>query len=189
MSTEYSDTELDILTAARDLFSEKGFSATTTKEIAKNAGVNEVTLFRRFESKLKLFQAVYLHFFFEPNYAQLERCQPAGLREYLLAVGRFFHTIFVQNLNVILIGIKEHPVPETKAAIDPYLCELYANMAREISALKPCPLQEAEVFCFTFLSSLYGLHINLYVFNTFKTSLEFEPCLEKLVDAFEKSAR
>lgn len=40
------------------LFAEKGFKATTTKEIAKKAGVNEVTLFRTFGSKKALFTAV-----------------------------------------------------------------------------------------------------------------------------------
>ncbi len=40
------------------LFAEKGFKATTTKEIARRAGVNEVTLFRIFGSKKALFTAV-----------------------------------------------------------------------------------------------------------------------------------
>jgi AcrR family transcriptional regulator len=41
--------------AARGLFEQKGFAAATTKEIALRAGVSEVTLFRHFESKRRLF--------------------------------------------------------------------------------------------------------------------------------------
>lgn len=47
-----------ILNAALELFAEKGFSASTTKEIARRAKVNEVTIFRQFRSKRALFAAV-----------------------------------------------------------------------------------------------------------------------------------
>ena len=47
-----------ILEAALDLFSEKGFHATTTRKIAQKADVNEVTLFRHFSSKMDLFQEI-----------------------------------------------------------------------------------------------------------------------------------
>jgi AcrR family transcriptional regulator len=43
--------EENILLAAIDLFSEKGFAATTTSEIAKKAGVSEGTIFRYFSTK------------------------------------------------------------------------------------------------------------------------------------------
>ena len=52
------DTKTKILDAALELFSEKGFKSTTTKIIAEKADVNEVTLFRYFGSKEKLFFAV-----------------------------------------------------------------------------------------------------------------------------------
>lgn len=47
-----------ILDSALQVFAEKGFSAATTREIAKVADVNEVTLFRHFETKSSLFAAV-----------------------------------------------------------------------------------------------------------------------------------
>jgi len=47
-----------ILDAALQAFAEKGFSAATTRDIAKVADVNEVTLFRHFETKRALFAAV-----------------------------------------------------------------------------------------------------------------------------------
>jgi AcrR family transcriptional regulator len=51
-------TEKAILEAAIMLFAEKGFSATTTRQIAQAAGVNEVTLFRHFRSKQELFHQI-----------------------------------------------------------------------------------------------------------------------------------
>ena len=45
------ETSQKIIDAAMVLIRDKGFVATTTKEIAKVAGVNECTLFRKFKSK------------------------------------------------------------------------------------------------------------------------------------------
>lgn len=49
------DTRDKILEAALELFSQNGYHATTTRKIAELAEVNEVTLFRQFNSKQKLF--------------------------------------------------------------------------------------------------------------------------------------
>lgn len=51
-----SDTKDRILKASLSLFSKKGYLGTTTKEIAKKAGIAEVTLFRYFPSKTVLFE-------------------------------------------------------------------------------------------------------------------------------------
>jgi AcrR family transcriptional regulator len=47
-----------IMRAALLLFSEKGFDATTTKEIAQAAGISEAVIFRHFESKDELYAAI-----------------------------------------------------------------------------------------------------------------------------------
>ena len=50
-----TDTRQHILDVAKQVFSEKGFVGTTTKEITLRADVNEVTLFRHFGNKENLF--------------------------------------------------------------------------------------------------------------------------------------
>ena len=45
------ETQQKIIDAAMNLIMEKGYSQTTTKEIARLAGVNECTIFRKFEGK------------------------------------------------------------------------------------------------------------------------------------------
>lgn len=52
------DTGDRILEAARDLFYEHGYFATSTRVIAQKAGVNEVTLFRHFGTKEELLKAI-----------------------------------------------------------------------------------------------------------------------------------
>ncbi|NLX93538.1 MAG: TetR/AcrR family transcriptional regulator [Clostridiales bacterium] len=51
------DRRKQILNAAMAVFTEKGFIGSTTLEIAKAAGVSEVTLFRYFSSKQEMFLA------------------------------------------------------------------------------------------------------------------------------------
>lgn len=47
-----------ILRAAVSLFSVRGFSGTTTKEIARRSGVSEAMVFRHFANKEQLFEAI-----------------------------------------------------------------------------------------------------------------------------------
>lgn len=47
-----------ILQSAFDLFSQKGFSGTTTKDIARRSGVSEAMVFKHFSSKDELYGAI-----------------------------------------------------------------------------------------------------------------------------------
>lgn len=53
-----ADTRERIIDVAARLFFEKGYVRSTTRHIANEAGVSEVTLFRHFGNKLSLFEAV-----------------------------------------------------------------------------------------------------------------------------------
>ncbi len=53
-----SEMRQQILKTAIQLFAQKGFRGTTTREIALAAGVNEVTIFRHFASKQELYTAI-----------------------------------------------------------------------------------------------------------------------------------
>lgn len=50
----YDETQKKILNATMMLIMEKGYTATTTKDIAKKAGVNESTIFRKFKGKKEI---------------------------------------------------------------------------------------------------------------------------------------
>src|SRR5689334_22038249 len=53
-----AQTRARLIEAATEVFSTAGLSGATTREIARVAGVNEVTLFRHFHSKEQLLAAV-----------------------------------------------------------------------------------------------------------------------------------
>ncbi|WP_157738028.1 TetR/AcrR family transcriptional regulator [Aneurinibacillus soli] len=47
------------MNSAVEIFSQKGFQASTIREIARLAGVNDLTVYRHFESKEKLFSEMF----------------------------------------------------------------------------------------------------------------------------------
>lgn len=57
---EYEKRHQRILNAAMRLFNAKGFAATTTASIAREAGVTEKTMYRHFKNKEVLFEACIL---------------------------------------------------------------------------------------------------------------------------------
>ena len=58
MTAAQRETGNEILTAAAELFAERGYKGTTTRAIAERAGVNEVTLFRLFKNKQGILRAL-----------------------------------------------------------------------------------------------------------------------------------
>ena len=53
----FDETQIKILNSTMMLIMEKGYTATTTKDIAKKAGINECTIFRKFKGKKEIVAA------------------------------------------------------------------------------------------------------------------------------------
>lgn len=60
------NTREKVLSAAKENFSNNGYTRSTTKEIAEDAGLAEVTLFRHFETKLNLFRETIYEYMITP---------------------------------------------------------------------------------------------------------------------------
>src|SRR5580693_4473452 len=73
-----TDRRQQLIEAALDVFSRKGFDGTTTKEIAAEAGVTEAIIFRHFPTKQALYTAI----------VQAKR-DPAEIEKWLAAVKSF----------------------------------------------------------------------------------------------------
>ncbi|MGA1872970.1 MAG: TetR/AcrR family transcriptional regulator [Thermoplasmatota archaeon] len=72
------DARTRILDAALELFSNQGFSSTTTRSIAESAGVNELTIFRHFGTKERLLSEVIDHHFDEVKMNASHLDEPTG---------------------------------------------------------------------------------------------------------------
>jgi AcrR family transcriptional regulator len=66
-----SETNEQLLKATLKLISEKGYLGATTREIAQEAGVTELTLFRHFGSKEMLFEELLKSYTFLPKLKEL----------------------------------------------------------------------------------------------------------------------
>src|SRR5438094_2353952 len=55
------DRRQQIIEAAMQVFAQKGFRGTTTRDLATHADVNEATIFRYFKSKEELYRAIIEH--------------------------------------------------------------------------------------------------------------------------------
>jgi|Deesub1362A_J573_1020465.scaffolds.fasta_scaffold00939_19 AcrR family transcriptional regulator len=90
------DTRQRLLEASLRLISEKGYLGATTREIAREAGVTELTLFRHFGSKKALFEEVLKNLTFLPRLRDLmPGLKGLALEEALTEVG----VAFIQALN------------------------------------------------------------------------------------------
>jgi AcrR family transcriptional regulator len=78
-----------------ELFSEKGFNGTTTKEIAERAGVSEAIIFRHFPNKRALYSAIIDFKTRQSQERMQERLQEAASRKDDRA---FFHSLAFEML-------------------------------------------------------------------------------------------
>uniref|UniRef100_A0A831XG45 TetR/AcrR family transcriptional regulator n=1 Tax=Geobacter metallireducens TaxID=28232 RepID=A0A831XG45_GEOME len=97
LSKGCSVTRERILDTAIGLFSTKGYLGTTTREIARQAGVAEVTLFRHFSSKEKLLEAVISHYSAIPGLKSfLPRALEMPYEEALVGMANLFLDVLIQ---------------------------------------------------------------------------------------------
>lgn len=97
-----------LVEAARDLFLEHGFDATTTKQIAERAGVAEPLLFSNFGSKAALFDTAVLEPLadFVSDYAASWKTAGAGAPEQRVdAFVRGLYTLAKRDRTVLLTAL------------------------------------------------------------------------------------
>jgi AcrR family transcriptional regulator len=101
--TQTSTTRTRLLEAAARVFARAGLSGATTRAIADEAGVNEVTLFRHFQTKDRLLAAVVGQTFGSESPAR-HATPPAttpDLRRDLLAIAVHYEGLLVENLPLV----------------------------------------------------------------------------------------
>ena len=103
-----TDTKNKILDAALKAFSECGFEGAGTKKIASDAGVNEVTLFRIFGSKLNLLSEVIRKFSSNTAISGNFRDNVTwDLEKDLTEIGMSYLKMVDKNIHTILMMITE----------------------------------------------------------------------------------
>lgn len=120
------DTQEKILQATIELIKEKGFKGATTREIARRAGVNEVTLFRHFQNKNGLVKAAFEKLSYVPPLSKaLKEKVEWDLEKDLLMFSKIYQRLLSENRDLILISLKE-------ANLFPELQQQIANIPLQI---------------------------------------------------------
>jgi len=107
-----ASTHQRLLDAAARVFARDGLTGATTRAIADEAGVNEVTLFRHFQSKDRLIAAV-IGENFGPKSASAHVALPAVTADFrtdLIGLAACYETHLTENLSLVrtLIGESHH---------------------------------------------------------------------------------
>jgi AcrR family transcriptional regulator len=160
-----SGTEKAILEAAIVLFAEKGFSATTTRQIAQAAGVNEVTLFRHFRSKQELFHKILEEIKrLYPPLIEERQAEAADPQQIITDFCRFTLRRMVQAPHLVRLmlyamldevhELREHLIEKR---VESYF-EIVKSALARLQRTGHCPLQgNAEELARLLLSQVFGL--------------------------------
>lgn len=102
----FDETQKKIIDATMNLIMEKGYSLTTTKDIAKNAGVNECTIFRRFTSKKEIVLAAMELSEWNPSIKESDFKTIGNIREDLISFSATYMKKVTPQMVKISIGLR-----------------------------------------------------------------------------------
>lgn len=161
-----------ILDAAMDVFSKKGYEGATTRKIAQEASVNEVTLFRKFHSKENILKTVI-----EQN--QRESIQTIDsillmekstqVQECLLTLGMNIMEFLDERMDFIIMLIAEgRKRPEIAHNLASFLKKILKHLSeyfKEQIEKKTIRNVDPDVAAFNYLSYLFYSTFSKKIYN------------------------
>lgn len=128
-----------ILEAALGLFSKKGFLGATTRQIAEEARTAEVTLFRHFASKEKLFEEVINTYTFLPALRELlPEVEKMTYRDALLRIARRYLDALAMRGDLVRIMQSEvRRYPDTVHRVyEVFIEEMFGTLASYLARMQ-----------------------------------------------------
>ncbi len=185
------ETSQKIIDAAMTLVRDKGYVATTTKEIAKAAGVNECTLFRKFESKKDIvlqganqtgWRANVAPEIFENVVWELETDLEMFMRAYMdrmtpdfvnLSIGLRAPQLYEDTKQLIM------KVPQT-------FLEAFLDYLKQMCEMGKIPEKDFAALAMTIFSATFGFTFLKASFGNELTAVEKEAYIKESVQMFVK---
>ena len=155
-----------LLEATLQLISEKGYLGATTREIAAQAGVSELTLFRKFGKKEHLFEEMLENYTFLPHLRDLlDEIGDMHVKEGLNTIGVRFLQNLHQRRHLVRILLSEIPhYPEiTRSTYSQMIentgkmLESYLESCRYRGELRPIDM---SIAAFSFQRVLFATFLN-----------------------------
>ncbi len=185
-----ANTSDKILDAAMGLFSEKGYKSVTTKEIAREAGVCEMTIFRHFESKQNLFERAFDKYVFSPTVKNLFKNKLEwNLHKDLMKISEMYHYTLCKNEKTILMQLKNNeltidldsPLTKFPDELRKLLVDYFIKMKD-----KGVTIKEPEILAVNFLAGNFGIFTSLKILENFSTNVKIDNCIDEFVSTFVK---
>ena len=108
--SEFNSTDKKIIKATFDILQREGFTKATTKKIAAEAGVNEVTIFRNFQNKKNLVEITkeyYLQLLINKLEEIFEFEDEDSIEEYLKIAFYGILNLSEDDLSIIRVAMEE----------------------------------------------------------------------------------
>jgi AcrR family transcriptional regulator len=169
-----------ILSAALTLFSEKGYTAVSTRDIADSAGVNEVSIFRIFGKKRNLYLEVFTSFRMKPDSSLFLENINYELSHDLKEIGSAFVRLFLCNTKIVSMSIRAvesdfHEISDELKQQVLDISDIVKTYFNEIISRKVIIYGEAHSLAVMFTDMLFGYSLQMLK----KGKLE---CLEEQIN-------
>lgn len=191
--TTMTQTKNKILRSALKLFSKKGYLGTTTKEIAKEAKVAEVTLFRYFASKEKLFIEVLETQSFLPTLKTLlSKLKNMDYKLCLETIAEYYLNLLKKKKDLIRIMHSEmfQYSAEIRAIHSKMIHEVYLIFASFLEELKKKQILRKELDTTYASLAYFGMLFNLFIKKKLlKRQIDFKRALKAYIEIFYEGTR
>ncbi len=155
-----------ILESAAESFQSMGYARTTTQAIATSAGVAEVTLFRQFGDKQKLFQAVVQQIGGGPNLELVEAKLTYDLETDLRFISHhILHFFLAQKDAIRMLMFESIHFPEMKAALAQNPSGMIKLLVRYFEKQRDdgqVQVADPQVTAQAFMSMIFGYAIGMH---------------------------
>ncbi len=179
-----------IIEAAMEVFTEKGYEGATTRAIAERARVNEVTLFRHFETKKNLLVEVM------ERYAALPEIErgvggsfTGDVRKDLEAVGtRYLKSVLGRRRVILMTLCTAEKFPEIKPLVARAPYKLRGYFVRYISDLKKKGRMrdiDPDMAARAFVEMFFGAAVSLPLLEeNYEEEIEVKRIVTRFVDIY-----
>ena len=136
---EYSSTDKKIIEATFGILQREGFAKATTKKIASEAGVNEVTIFRNFSNKnnlVELTKDYYLQLLIGKLEKIFEFEEDEDIEEYLKISFFGILSLSEEDLSIIRVAMEEVREDPEKDILISEITDVILNKLEEFFKLK-----------------------------------------------------
>lgn len=184
----FDETQSKILNAAMTLIMEKGYSATTTKDIAKRAEVNECTIFRKFKGKKEIVAAAMSLPEWNPGLKESDFSYTGDLEKDLCSFAEVYSKKVTPKMVKISLGLRSPDLfdvtKEGIRKIPDTFKNVLVNYFTKMQAQDKIQTDDIEALAVAFLAMNFGYVFFKASFGDELTELQAKEYIESSVHHF-----